>query len=575
MAFLRRQLARLTDHLTETEWDTVRALLLVLGVGALGAVGYFFGVPAWRHWQSRRALAQAEVFAQKRDYRDLMLALRRATELAPGDLAVWRAADQLLAEVGSPDTLVAREQLTRLAPGDMALRMALAEGAIRFGRFDTAESALDGLDAAAQRDVAFHRLAAALAFAMGRTSDLERELQAVLAAEPGNVDARFTYAALRLWGPDSAASAAGEAELEQLLTDPSFRVRAAIELLSSSSRLGGPAKVTEVLTLLLARFAPNAAPDFSAPAVPAWNPLIAGLKAAAASAPTDAALMARWLAEIGRWPEALSWIDSLPPKVRDAHLVADIGAEISAEHDDLARLAALLRAGAWGDWPVSAQVLALAARVQLLHFGAEQGRQTWGDAITVCSDSFTGLRNLARLAGEWSYIDGEELVLRRILGLDPKAFWAYSALRTIYLQRGDFAHLWELYGAWSGQLPDDPSIAAAWIMLASLLGHVDPTILAKSAALQARFPASLPAQVAHAAALWRSGRAADAWRILSVLPPAALQRPDLSFWEALIQADLGHRVEATAALARARPGATAPEEKTLLAAAASKVGPRP
>jgi len=571
MAFLRRQLTRLTENLTETQWDTLRALVLVLAVAGLAAAGYLFGVPAWRRWQNRQALSQAKVFAQKRDYRDLMLALRRATELAPGDLASWRAAADLLDEIGSPDTLVARELLTRLKPQDMALRVALAEDALRFGRFDTVESTLNGLDTAAHRDIAFHRLAAALALAMGRLGDLDKELRAILAAEPGNVDAQFNYAALRLWGTDAAASAAGEAELEKLLAEPSVRIRAAIELLSSSSRLGDPGKLTEVLTLILSRFAPRAAPDFSAPAVPAWNSLIEGLKDAAASSPTDAALMMRWLAEIGRWPEALSWCDSLAPGVRNAPLVVDITAEISAEHDDFTRLASLLRGGAWGDWPPPAQLLALASRVQMLHYGEDHARQTWADALAACADSYVGLRALARLATEWHDPAGQELALERILRRDPKAFWAYAALRGLYLQQGDFPQLWTLYAAWSKQLPDDPSIVGAWIMLASVLNHTDRNLLARSVELQAHFPDSLPAQVAHAAILWRLGRAADAWKILGTLPPAALQRPDVSFWVALIQADLGHQPEAAAALVRARPGATSSVERDLLRSAASKV----
>ena len=567
MSFLRRW----SDHLTETQWDVARALALLLVAGMVGGAGYFYGVPAWRHWQNRKALGQAGVFARNRDYRDLMLALRRATELAPGDLATWRAAAQLLAEIGSPDTLVAREQLTRLAPQDMALRLALAQEALRFGRLDTVEATLGGLDAAARRDLAFHRLAAALALAMGRTADLERELRAILAAEPSNLDAQFTYASLQLSGTDPSARASGEAALEKLVFEPSIRIRAAIELLSSVSRLGPPPEVTRILVFLLGRFAPKALPDFTAPAVPGWHALIEGLKAAATT-PADAALVVRWLSGIGRWSEALAWSDSLPPAVRGAPLVADIDAEIAAQHDELLRLGGLLRTGAWGDWPANAQILALAARVQMLHYGEDRGRQTWADALAASGDTYGGLRNLVRLASEWRYFDGEELVLRRILSRDPKAFWAYGALRSLYLPRGDFPRLWELYGAWSQQLPDDPTIVSAWIMLGAVLDHSDRSTLERAVALQKQSPGSLPAAVAHAAVLWRLGRAGEAWDVLSAVPPAALPRADVSFWVALIQADLGHSAEAVAALRRAEPGATAAPERDLLRAAAAKVG---
>ncbi len=127
---------------------------------------------------------------------------------------------------------------------------------------------------------------------------------------------------------------------------------------------------------------------------------------------------------------------------------------------------------------------------------------------------------------------------------------------------------------WGKLLPDDPSVVSAWLMLGSVLDHSNRAALTQAAALHARFPASLPAQVAHAAVLWRMNHAAEAWAILAALPPAALQRADVSFWVALVQADLGHRAEAEAALARARPGATSAAERSLLDSAAAKLKSR-
>ena len=145
-----------------------------------------------------------------------MLALRRATELAPGDLATWRAAAQILAEIGSPETLVAQEQLTRLAPQDMALRLAVAEVALLLGRFDPAEATLGGLDAAARRDVAFHRLGGGAGAGHGpdrgprpgTAGDFEGG-----PCQPRMAPVRPTLVLQALWGSDlPAAHLAGEAE---------------------------------------------------------------------------------------------------------------------------------------------------------------------------------------------------------------------------------------------------------------------------------------------------------------------------------------------------------------------------
>jgi hypothetical protein len=568
----RKSSETLTDRLDVNQWDIVHVIVVILGLAVVGTGGYFLGWPAWRHWQNRRSLVQAGKFERAGDYRSLILALRRATQLAPNDPATWRETAGLLGQINSPESLIARQRLVQLAPEDVALRLALAKEAIKFARLDVAQSALAGVGAAGRQGVAFHRLAASLAAAQGRTGDLEVELKAVLAASPGDLDAGFGYATLRLWGTDPIAASAARAELDHMLLRPSLRIRAAIELISEASSRGDPRAVVDVLNLLLTRFAPGVAGDFSSPAVPGWTGLLAGMKAAAAPTPADVALMARWLAGLGRWSEAVTWLDSLPPAVQTADAVADVAAQLSAEHDDFTRLGRLLRAGAWGTWPPEAQTLAIASRIQVLHFSRESGRLTWADAMAASDGSPAGLKALARLGSIWGDRDGEELVLKTVLRHDPDAFWAYDASRTLYLAKDDLPRLWDLYGAWCLQFPDDPAIAAARTMLGCVLDRVDPNAITAAAQLRTRFPDSLPAQVAYAAALWRGGREVDAWRVLAALPPAARERRDVSFWVALIQADLGHVPEATAALRRVMPEVTSREERTLLEIAAAKVG---
>jgi predicted Zn-dependent protease len=572
---LRRVGEKLVDRLTEAQRDGVRAAALLFLVAGLGAAGYFLGWPVWRNWQTHRALAQAQGFARSGDTRSLVLALQRATQLAPENMATWRETARLLDEVNSPDTMEVRQQLVQMAPRDMGQRLALAQDALKFGRFDTAESAVAGMSVAARQDLAYHRLAASLAASLGRNDDLEKEAKAILALKPDDLDAGFTYATVRMWGTDPVASAAGRTDLEKFLTQPTVRVRAALELLSEASHEQKPVLVRDVLYVLLARFAPGAAADFSSPGIPGWRTLIDAIKSAAAPSPGDAVLVARWLAGMGQATEALAWIDSLPAAIQNAAAMRDVTAQICAEKDDLPRLGRLLRSGAWGDWPVGAQALALAARLQILRFSESRGRQTWDDAIAACHDSLTGLRALARLASIWNYFDGEERVLRGILRQNPKIYWAYGALRTLYRANNDLPPLYDLYSAWSAQLPDDASVASARIMLGCILDRAGPDAIARAADLRQRFPDELAVQLASAAALWRGGRPQEAWAILAPLPPGTRERQDVSFWAALIQADLGHSREAIAAIRRAVPAVSSVEERSLLEAAAVKAGITP
>jgi hypothetical protein len=562
---------RFSDGLTEAQVDAARALAVVLVLGMAGLGAYWIGRPYWLKWQNHEALSQAGTFAEEKDYQSMLLALRRATQSAPNDPATWRQVIHYLAAIASPETvLMAREQLIRLSPQDMSVRIALVQEALKVGRYDTANSAMAGFDDAARHDVAFYRLAVAVAVAEGHPSELQQGLAKLIAADPGELNARFTYAALRLWSPASAERDAARDELEILVAQPAFRVRAAIELLTEAARRNDAPRVQELLVRLLASFAPGVRPDFSAPAVPGWTALVDGMKSAAgAGAPSDAALVGRWLADMGRRREAIAWLEKLPPATRTSAVVAETSAELTAEEQDFPRLDHLLRDGAWGQWPDEARLLALSAGIETARFDAERGRALWSDAITACANSITGLRALVRLADAWHDTSGAELALTKILDRDPKVFWAYDALRTSYIVRGDLPHLWQLYSQWIRQVPDDDETAAQWILLSCILDKQTPEIDARAEHLTT---ASSAGTLARAAVLWRGDEFESARSVLMSLSEAERQEPTAAFWVALVAADLGRRTETIEAIADARTLPLASEQSALLQDADRKVG---
>jgi tetratricopeptide (TPR) repeat protein len=545
---------RFSDGLTEAQVDAARALAVVAFLGIAGLGGYWLGRPYWLKWQNHEALSQASTFAEEKDYQSMLLALRRATQSAPNDPATWQQVVHYLAAIASPETV----------------RIALVQDALKVGRYDTANSAMEGFDDAARHDVAFYRLAVAVAVAEGHPSELQQSLPKLIAADPGDLNARFTYAALRLWSPVSSEREAARAELESLVAQPSFRIRAAIELLTEAARRNDAPRVQELLVSLLASFAPGVPPDFSAPAVPGWTALVDGMKsAAAAGAPSDAALVARWLADMGRRREAIGWLERLPPATRASAVVAETSAELTAEEQDLPRLDHLLRDGAWGAWPDEARLLALSARIETTRFDPDRGRALWSDAIAACADSLTGLRALVRLADAWHDTNGAELALTKILERDPKIFWAYDALRTSYIVRGDLPRLWQLYDQWERQVPDDDEIAAQWILLGCILDKGTPEAYARAEHL---VTASSAGTLARAAVLWRKEEFENARTVLMSLSEIQRQEPTAAFWMALVAADLGRRTETLDAIADARTLPLPAEQSALLQDASRKVG---
>ncbi len=562
---------RFRDSLTEAQFDTVRALALLVVLGAIGAGAYFAGRPFWLRWQNHEALAQAEGFAQERDYTSMLLALRRATESAPDDPATWRQVVKYLAAIASPEsTLLAREQLVRLTPQDISVRVALVQEALKAGRNDTANTAMAGFSEAARHDVAFYRLAVAVAAAEGRSNELPEQLEKLIAADPGDLNARFTHASLRLWSQDPLARDAAQAELENLVSNRSFRIRAAIELLSEAARQNDPKRVQALLAWLLSSFAPGARPDFRAPSVPGWTALVEGIKsAAAAGPPSDASLVARWLADMGRRKDALAWLQVLPAALHGDSVALDTETELTAEEQDLPRLDRLLRDGAWGPLPDQARLLALSSHLEVLQFDVPRGHRLWSDAVMACGDSLAGLRALVRLADAWHDADGAEVALARILDRNPKILWAYDALRTSYAARGDLRDLWTLYGQWVLQAPDDRDVAAQWILAGCILNKATPEAYARAATLGTEIESCT---LARAAALWRQRKPEDAWTLLAGLPEAQRRDPAAAFWIAVVAADTSRRSEALQALADAAGLPLPAEQAALLQDAAAKAG---
>ncbi len=548
---------------TEIKRDLVR-----LGIG-LALAGLAAGVvrmaePVWRGWR-RPAPAQAPARAEPDDHRHALQALRRATEVDPNDPRVWREAMAVLSKIGSPEALVARRNLARLGPGELGLRVALVLEALRFTPSEKRGDGRAAMGEEAAGDPAFHRLAAAVALALGRTGEYEQHLAGLIAADPDDAAARFNLAALHLWSEDAAVSAAAAAELAKLGEEPVLRVRVALERLKFAASTREPARVdaeVEAALALLGRSPGGNEPGGS----PGWGALVVELKQVAATSPRDAALLARWLAEQGQGADALVWLRGLPESLRLAVEVRAAATELAAGCDDLETLRHHLREGAWGPMPSETVDLLLASRVQRLRFGEKRARATWEDAVATSQDSLAGLHALARLGAIWKDRDGADRALQAIVDRHPLEDWACEALRVSYAGQRDMDKLWRLYQAWAPRARDDKPVQQAWILLGALLNRGEAGQLAQAEALLAAEgdDPETATLLAVAAARWRAGLPQEAEAVLARLSPAARTEPRAQVWEAVLAADRDDLEALDEILAKIPRGDLLREEQILL-----------
>lgn len=538
--------------LTETQRDHIKLVVALLVLAALGYVGYLFLREPLREWRGRKALAQAEEYLEEGEYRDALLALKRATILTPKDPATWRVVAGHLERLGLAEAVVAHENLAQLNPGDPAQQLVLARQALRFDNPRVAAEAMARLPANYTEGAEYHRLAAALALATGQDELYVEELRALLAIEPRDPLARFNLAVVNLRRDDPAKDEAARQELHALLLEPEVRLRAAVELLKDAALQRNAAVAEKVGRAIEATFP---TPD-SIAALPEGWPRLRGKLQAAATAPGEVVLLAGWLGSIGQATEALAWVGRLPATLQKDSAVADTAVTLSAQSGNLPQLTNWLEAGGWGAVPP--RVIDLAVRMRL-----ESSREAWLQALLQAKDSAPGLRALARLALIWNNPAGATEALEGLLRVQPRDEWTRLQLEEVYLAQERTSQLWELYDSWRDFAAERVRVTARWWMLSAVLNRLPATASDDVALFAEQNESSALAAAAEAAVWWRQEHFAEAWAELRALPPEQKETPAVTYWLALTSAAAGDP-QATHWIQAAKSHAWLPEERSLL-----------
>ncbi len=234
------------ENLYETERRRLRLIMIFLLVVLIGWLGFRLLHEPIRQWRGQHALEQAEDFLQQRDYRNALVALKRATMLTPSDPSTWRVVAKHLDELGLPEALVAHENILQLDPQDTTQRLVLARRALEYDNEELAAKTLMQVPAEAAEGEEYHRLAAAIALSTGRQQDYLEHLRAIQKLRPDDPGVRFNLAVVDLWSGDAEKEERARNEFVSLLAVPEVRVRAALELLKDASRRRDAARDTNL-----------------------------------------------------------------------------------------------------------------------------------------------------------------------------------------------------------------------------------------------------------------------------------------------------------------------------------------
>jgi tetratricopeptide (TPR) repeat protein len=158
------------------ERSLLKIFLSVLGlILLLGAVGYF-GSSAFRAWQVRRLLAEANALINEGDYKHASLNAQRVLELSPENADATRVIARSAESAGLRRAIEfwrRVNELSKNAKGDLS---AWARCAVRFGDADSASKALDAMPAPAKETADYHALRGDVALIRHDLVGYEKEL---------------------------------------------------------------------------------------------------------------------------------------------------------------------------------------------------------------------------------------------------------------------------------------------------------------------------------------------------------------------------------------------------------------
>ncbi len=340
---------------------------MAVTLGVLG-LGGWLGLRAW--FGSRAQANQREVEAAflAGDFLRARMFLEQAVQVNPRDLAARRALATFYERASPPLALERWREAVGLTPESDEARFGLANCALRLGDAATAREALAGVTEAGRATMEHQRLAAGLALLADDRPALERALARIAQLEPGDLRARFNLANLQHSSRDAPVAAIGRAALVALARGGPLAVRATIELMRPGQRAPAPDAEWDRLARELLQETAGRQPGRLA--------LTGHLLVQPAPPAGDAAVLVRWLGELGMAREALGWLDGLKAELRDSPEVRTAHAALAAAARDWKRLQALVQDGAWGAVPADAVTLAFAAHVQREGVGVAHARAT-------------------------------------------------------------------------------------------------------------------------------------------------------------------------------------------------------
>lgn len=547
----------------------MKKFLAVALLIAAAALGWKFGLPAYRQWRHDRLIRIAEESFQKGDVQAAALSARQALNQQNRSAPAARIMARINDRVHSPAALDWWQRVLDIEPQPASNHLDLARCAVVNGNYILALSTLHAVAETSQSNPEFHRLAAMASIGNNNIAVAEAHFAAAAKLDPSEKSSVLNLAILRSQATNQAVAAAALRTLEQLYNDPVFSKDALRHLTMAATRNGDFARAVSFSQALAAQT--NAAIEDSLLHLGAlkdaldggFPPFLAQLQSANATNASAINTLCIWLANHQLADDALAWIESLPKPMQDERAVRVARADAFAAKKNWSGLQDALQGADWKDMEFLRHAMVARACRELRQDFASQAE--WRASVIAASGgNGHQILTLYRLATAWGWEDEREEMLWAIVRTFPAERWALQTLNQLYTAGGNTRGLQKLYQHAYEKNPEDIVAKNNFASVSFLLNT--QIELAHRFAIEARtrYPNNEAFAATFAYSLHLRGKTHEALDPFDALKPEQLDQPGVALYYGIILAADGQAARAAKYLELAEAGQLLPEEQSLL-----------
>src|ERR1035437_533032 len=540
----------------------------LIGLLLLAATGWF-GRSAYRHYQEKHDLAQAQAFLASGDYRNALLSVRQTLLLNPTNVPACRIMAALADLSHSPAVLDWKKRIGEPEP-TAENKLLLAAAGLRYQSppFPLTAQILNELAATATNLANYQVARASLALSTRRLTDAESHFETATRLDPTNRLFALNLAIIRLGASNETKVAQSRAVLDKLRLDANLGVSALRALVVDRLAHRDAAAANDYSTQLLTNAQATLADQLQALGIlrqlksEAFTPRLQVVQRLAATNAPAVAEVAAWMQANDLLADDLQWLMSLPARIQVQQPVRLARANGYLQGGDWPALRDFASKGNWGETEFLR--LALVSRAWSQLGVSPVADSNWGAAVNEADRRFGAMTTLLGLAEQWQLPREQEKLLERMVNSVPRERWAQQKLEQLYFISGNTAALNHLYARLFGLFPTEANwknnLAATTLLLKTNL----PQAYQWAAEACAQSPGNPVEASTYAYALHLQGRDQDGLAVLQKLKPAQLEQPSVALYYGILLAATSNDYAAPYLQIARTKGQLLPEEKQLL-----------